>query len=175
MALMVLGHVLAVLEAGGFLRLTLTRFSLPCFAVVTGILLAQRQVSRRRLLQLYAVGYVGAVVGLYVDAIPVFDTVLIIAISLTFWPIARRHPYATMAVSIVQAYTMAGWWYGYQPGHYLSLVILGKLIADSGTYERWRSNRAQLPAFTNRLTILARYPLTLYALHLPLLWALSRS
>lgn len=168
MALMMLGHLLAVLDAGEWVRLTLTRGSLPIFAAVTGYLLADRRPRWGRVGQVAGVGLFASAAVDYagVPGLNAVDPLLVIAAALCCWPLVVRWPVLVVLVGTVQAVTYAGLYDGYQIGEVLALNAAGVLLRRSASPHdldaaRWTAGR--LPAV---LGTIGRRPLTAYALHL---------
>lgn len=167
MLLMLLGHVLAVADAGGVLRLTVTRGSLPIFAAITGYLLADRTPRPARIAQVAAVGLWSSatVVGTPVPGLDPVDPLLVISAALCCWPAVRRWPVVSVLVGTVQAVTYHGLYPGYQLGEVVALMAAGVLLRRSASPADLAVARATADRLPALLACIGRRPLTVYALH----------
>lgn len=177
MSLMLLGHALAVTGSGGWLRLTLTRGSLPIFAAITGYLLAERMPRPARVAQVAAVGLWSSmtVAALAVPGLDAVDPLIVIAAALVLWPVVRRWPVLSALVGTVQAVTYHGLYPGYQLGEVVALMAAGVLLrrsASPGDIAAARQTADRLPAV---LGAVGRRPLSVYAAHIIFLAALTHS
>lgn len=167
--LMVVGHVLAVTDSGLLVRLTLTRASLPLFALVTGYLLADREPSNRRTLQLAGGAAVSLWLVRFLPGMAAVDVLAVIGIALAFWPLALRWPVVTLCVGAVQGYTFAGFFDGYQPGHVMALMCAGLLLRRGGSVPDLAVARRVASALPGWVAGIGRRPLTVYVGHLAVL------
>lgn len=134
LVLMILDHVLVVaLEAGApdelfWIRKTITRFSLPLFMVVSGMLLARRKsTSWRRWLEIAC----GALFVNCLTLIPVGfglpDILLVWLLASLFTPLIIRFPMEVAIVGLLQAQNLPIPWGGYQLGWVVALLAIGVL------------------------------------------------
>jgi hypothetical protein len=171
MLLMLLDHGLLLwleLQPGedlrGWLRRSVTRFSMPLFMLVSGYLL--ERTSRRRMFEVAGVALVlnGALVVLW----PAFLLPEILAVWVFLLPIRGfllRFPVEAAALGVLQAMYLPVRWPGYEPGVVLLFLALGRIWSTRP--DRHRETLVpigeRIPSWVGRL---GRRPLGVYAAHL---------
>lgn len=175
--LMIWGHLLAIGggDLGVWLRATVTRASLPIFCLCTGFLLAERNPRAVRVLQVFAAGLIASVLLVpFSPPLDCPDPLLVVSMSLCFWPLIRRWPVLCCAIGAVIGYTWRDFWYGYQPGHLVALYACGVMLRRSSADLRaCHAFAARLPIF---LVYFGRYPLRWYLAHAVVIaWAFRDS
>lgn len=159
--LMILDHVLLVSGDGLPIRLTVTRASLPLFALTAGAL--WRPGARRRHALILVAAAVSMVLGVGLG-IGQPDVLLVLLVASIGMHAYLRFPVATAAVAALQAttwpvFTFTG---GYEVGVVLVLMIMGRVF---GAARLDGYGRKLSPIFDR----IGRYPLTFYVGHLALL------
>lgn len=161
MVLMIVDHLLAWVNVGFCLRMTITRASLPLFMVVAGNLMAGRLFpSWRRAVELV---FSAAVATWLVQGLPFMaplDVLVSFCLTLLAWPAARLMPWLSLVVCVVVMglVHVSG---GYSPVELLALMLVGALALDVGSpLYRWGG---ALPAAFGTL---GQWPLTAYVGHL---------
>lgn len=177
-ALMVIDHVcLLLLERfdvhgipGAALRLVRMgpcRASMPLFVVIAGVLVAERNTTTRRQVQLAAASVTVFFVGLWY---PWPDILAVLGPALCAASLIRRRPIAIGALGVVQVFTWPLPLPMYQPGAVVALLALGMLCARTGS-------DAELNALGDRLPdvfrSIGKRSLTWYVAHLVTLGAIG--
>lgn len=172
-ALMVLDHTLLcaigvwgvserVEGIASLVRITLTRLALPLFMVLSGWLLARKDLALRRYFQVLAVGLAStAVAAAFALPIATPDVLIVWCVVMTGSALIRRFPVQAVAVGVVQSFTWPWPWDGYQPGVVLALVAAGVLAKHSNS--RFYVIGDRLPRL---LEVVGRHPLGWYFWHL---------
>ncbi len=164
--LMILGHLLAIGggDLGVWLRLTLTRASLPIFCLCTGYLLSDRLPRAIRVAQVALAGFTATVIlRPLAPPLDVVDPLVVVAVSLCFWPLLLRWPLLCIVIGSVQAYTWKGLWHGYQPGHLVALYAAGVMLRRSPSdLTACHAAAARLPYL---FVHFGRHPLAWYLAH----------
>lgn len=152
--LMVTDHLLELTHSGDFLRLTLTRFSMPLFFLISGHLL--RRFSKRTV----GIGFIGIVLPLVIPWIDAPNVLLMYALGAFLLTRFSALPVAVVGLTIAaNHFDLIGNAYGF--GAILAIMALGKMTPRS-TFD-WAN---KLP---NVLTVIGRYPLSVYVGHLLIL------
>lgn len=156
---MVCDHVLAVLEPGSWARFSITRLSLPLFALVLGALASRPLTWRRRL---EWAGALGAAMVLYPLA-GLNGPLLLLWLALGRLA-GRSRAVAVVVVVVALVVVTNGWSWGSAPGEYsavplMALVGVGRLV---GPLDLERVGLL-LPGWSSSL---GRRPLAVYVLHL---------
>ncbi len=142
--LMVVDHVAGmVLALGGgvglmWLRVSVTRLSLPLFMLVAGVLWCRRArgLTWRRWFELVAVGAVVSTL-LPFAGLPAPDLLLVLALVAPLARFVLRWPVEAAVVGVVQAVNLPVAWEAYQPGYVVLWLALGVLVAERGGVPLW--------------------------------------
>ena len=169
-ALMVLDHVLVVIDPDHWLRLGLTRWSLPLFALLLGLLF--RPGLRRRHLHLLAAAIPATLAGGAVG-IGQPDVLVVILAALLLHQLPM-HPWVLTAAGWIVATNLPIGWGGYEVGDVVLLIGLGRLVALSGAWLVVEDVIATDGRLGRGLVAIGRRPLTWYVGHLVVLAVLSR-
>jgi hypothetical protein len=166
--LMFADHLLWITAPQSLLRFSITRAALPLFMIVSGWLLAGRDLpSTRRALQLVCAAVLAVMLARQLGmAQP--DILVVYIVALGGWWAGRRWPAQTVAACLVLVATFPHVWRGYHPAHVLGLMCVGAILKANGST---LSAGARLPA---ALGWVGRWPLEFYVLHLAGLLALQR-
>jgi predicted acyltransferase len=180
--LMILDHSLVVYQAVNgpqdwvwWIRHTVTRFALPLFMMMAGLLIAQKgHPAWNRLPFILVAAIVINVVAHYLPQVgfhtPDVLANFVMAVPLYF--LFVRYPLETIVVGFLQAYYLPiTWneWMGYQPGMIMAFLALGVLLKFHPNTLVMRLGR-RLPA---ALEILGRRPLLWYCGHLAVLYVIG--
>lgn len=166
--LMILDHVLSIIDPENLARYTLTRAALPIFMLIAGYLLANRNASIKRYLQLVAAAFASLTIVQYIPGMAKVDVLFVIALALALWPIAQHYPIIALCVGTVQAQTL-GLWDGYQPGHLLALMCAGALLKHTRAHNDELVAKRIADAIPHAFAQVGRWPLLVYLGHLLLI------
>jgi uncharacterized membrane protein len=173
--LMIIDHILVVYlfcwswdSWAEWVRRTLTRFAMPLFMLVSGLLIARK--GRPSLRRIPQVAFAALVLNQIFWNLPElgFGAPEILAtwlICLALYPLWVRFPIEMAVLGILQFVNWpitASWWLGYQPGEVLAFLALGALLARREDSAVLRAGH-HLPRW---LEPMGRWPLTWYTVHL---------
>lgn len=159
--LMVLDHVAAVYGFDPWVR-DLTRPALPMFMVLAGFLGSGLVTSRYWDVVTVAVMTLPLLVYLQLVLVP------ILVVFALVYPLLRYSPgwlVIFASAGLLWAHNWPLQWGGYEPGYVLAFLAFGRLGALAGV---------QIPRLTwslPGLALIGRYPLTVYALHVFVIFA----
>lgn len=160
-ALMVLDHFAAVYEWPSVVR-DFTRLAMPLFMVTSGYLF-------RGLGQRYSDVWATALLtwpAVVVLDVALFHVLLVYALVIPAL-CARTGVLVVLAsLGLLQGLNWPIPWHGYQPGYLLAFLVLGRLTREAGVV-------VQDFAWPSWVTVIGRYPLTVYGGHLAVLVGLS--
>lgn len=175
--LMIIDHILVIYlfcwnweSWAEWVRRTLTRFAMPLFMLVSGLLVARK--GRPSLRRIPVILFVAIVLNqLFVSVDVGFTAPEILAtwlICLVFYPLWIRFPIELGVLGVLQLINWpitASWWQNYQPGEILVFLSLGVLLARQPNSPILKVG-SHLPRW---LEPIGRWPLTWYTAHLVIL------
>jgi hypothetical protein len=176
--LMIVDHVLVLAMATrgytewmALVRMSLTRFSMPLFMIVSGLLLARKGLpSTRRLVQVAMAAIALNLAFLSIDVGFAAPEILAVwLLVLLFYRLIVRYPIEAAVLGILQTMNWPVSWAGYQPGTIMAFLALGVVLSRFPESAVLRSGD-YLPGFCSAI---GRRPLSWYTIHLGLLWGVG--
>lgn len=150
----------------GWTRKTLTRFSMPLFMLVSGLLIARRgSPSLRRLPLVIVIAIVINVISWTEVGFGVPEILAVWLLCLPFYPLFVRYPIEVAALGILLTINLpitADWYEGYQPALVLAFLAMGALLHRTPESPILKSGN-YLPSLFG---FIGRRPLLWYAGHL---------
>lgn len=180
--LMLTGHSMAIYQGlygqqdwMWWTRHTVTRFAMPLFMMMAGLLIARRGApSLKRIPALVFVAIVTNVFALSLPQLNLYAPNILInfILLLPFYKLITKHPIECAGLGMLQVYewpvTWSEWW-GYQPGEVLLFVCLGVLLLKHPDSFILRLGRRIPPV----IGVVGRRPLAFYAGHLAVLYTIG--
>ena len=175
--LMMLDHTLVMLSTleiisnGALLtRMTLTRFALPMFMIVSGALWAARTPGGKRIGSIILVSiFLNVFMVMFWSEFSTPEVLAVWALAALFASFISKYPVLAITLSYIQWEYWPIGWDGYQPGVVVLFLAVGVLAARCGIVPGTGVAGKLLPEF---LGVIGKRPIIWYAGHLVVLTVL---
>jgi len=171
--LMIIDHILVFFTSIKFynslfdiIRETLTRYSMPLFMIISGLLLAKYGISIKRWLQVFLLSiFLNIIVYFYWKDFNFPEILLIWSLITIFSKIIIKFPIFILISGLIQYQYFPINYQAYQPGIIVLFLSIGIISSNRILHGEFLDNFVNLKIFKPIVSI-GKYPLSIYFIHI---------
>jgi uncharacterized membrane protein len=171
--LMIIDHTLVFFTSIKFynsffdiIRETLTRYSMPLFMIISGLLLAKHGISIKRWLQVFLLSvFLNIIIYFYWKNFNFPEILLIWSLITIFSKILIKFPIFILISGLIQYQYFPINYQAYQPGIIVLFLSIGIISSNRILHGELLDNFVNLKIF-KPIVLIGKYPLSIYFIHI---------